>query len=328
MNSVNKTQPHKVYNAINKVQSEILYNFMSQNPDIAKGFHYAFTKERYVKCWRNLEKALNKSGPPRKSMCEWKKVWSDQRRYVTKKAKNKGLAALSPLEDIIFTMLQNFNKYLDQGSEEPIANKKQSAAIVKDCDKRQAELPLLKAIEAPAKRIKLEVEENNTVEYGNNLYNITVLNEAEMSDDEPDEFGQEQVMVKHPPPELDMESEAADNCEESSREVLPNSLSPEIEDQSDVNDLQQQSTTNSKELPPSAAYRESSSSRGRVSNPYEKIYNCLERLCDLKTEELVELKRHNREMEKFRKIELKCTLQANPTIQEYRTKKSHLNHRK
>lgn len=56
------------------MQSEILYNFMSQNPDIAKGFHYAFTKERYVKCWRNLEKALNKSGPPRKSMCEWKKV--------------------------------------------------------------------------------------------------------------------------------------------------------------------------------------------------------------------------------------------------------------
>uniref|UniRef100_A0A1A9W0A3 Myb_DNA-bind_5 domain-containing protein n=1 Tax=Glossina brevipalpis TaxID=37001 RepID=A0A1A9W0A3_9MUSC len=298
---------------------------MSQNPDIAKGFHYAFTKERYVKCWRNLEKALNKSGPPRKSMCEWKKVWSDQRRYVTKKAKNKGLSALSPLEDIIYTMLQNFNKYLDQGGEVPIANKKQSP-IVKDCDKRQAELPLLRPMEAPPKRIKLEVEENNTVEYGNNLYNITVLNEAEMSEDDPDDFTQEQVIVKHPPPELDAESDAAENCEESSRQIAPNSLSPEIEDQSDVNDMQPQSTSNCKELPQSEPYRENF--RGRASNPYDKIYNCLERLCDLKTEELVELKRHNREMEKFRKIELKCTLQANPTIAEYRTKKSHLNHRK
>ncbi|XP_054726399.1 uncharacterized protein LOC129236187 [Anastrepha obliqua] len=58
---------------------------MLQNPDIARGF-VKENRQKVAEFWKQLTLALNSVGPPVKTEFEWKKVWTDQKRYVRKKA--------------------------------------------------------------------------------------------------------------------------------------------------------------------------------------------------------------------------------------------------
>ncbi|XP_017464621.1 PREDICTED: uncharacterized protein LOC108358015 [Rhagoletis zephyria] len=69
----------------NRKQEEILISLMEARPDIARGFHRG-NKEEVSRFWRNAEVELNSAGPPTKNTTEWKKVWTDQKKYVRQKA--------------------------------------------------------------------------------------------------------------------------------------------------------------------------------------------------------------------------------------------------
>ncbi|XP_055903165.1 uncharacterized protein LOC129939243 isoform X2 [Eupeodes corollae] len=69
----------------NKGQLEMLLNLMEAQRDIACGFHKK-TKEEVALFWQMVENKLNSCGPPRKTQTEWKKVWSDQKKYIRSKA--------------------------------------------------------------------------------------------------------------------------------------------------------------------------------------------------------------------------------------------------
>ncbi|XP_036340838.1 uncharacterized protein LOC118750220, partial [Rhagoletis pomonella] len=97
----------------NKHQIELLLSRMQAHPDIARGF-FKGQKDDVNKFWRQVEEDLNSAGPPMKNVCEWKKVWADQKKYVRRKAAqnlkaSKGTGGgpnmeqkLSPTEEAIY----------------------------------------------------------------------------------------------------------------------------------------------------------------------------------------------------------------------------------
>ncbi|XP_073812091.1 uncharacterized protein [Musca autumnalis] len=72
----------------NRKQLDILLSSMQARPDIATRMNEV-NKEELKVFWCNLEKELNSAGPPSKSIAEWKKVWTDQRRYIRQKVAQK-----------------------------------------------------------------------------------------------------------------------------------------------------------------------------------------------------------------------------------------------
>lgn len=60
-------------NSINKYQTTILLQRMQENPSIAGGYTKD-SKEQVASFWKALNEELNSSGPPVKSIFEWKKV--------------------------------------------------------------------------------------------------------------------------------------------------------------------------------------------------------------------------------------------------------------
>lgn len=58
---------------------------MQAYPDIACGM-FKGSKDELNRIWRNLEAELNSAGPPSKNITEWKRVWNDQKKYVRQKA--------------------------------------------------------------------------------------------------------------------------------------------------------------------------------------------------------------------------------------------------
>ncbi|XP_036345281.1 uncharacterized protein LOC118754511, partial [Rhagoletis pomonella] len=100
-----------------KQQIELLCSRMQAHPDIARGF-YKGQKDDVNKLWRQVEEDLNSAGPPMKNVCEWKKVWADQKKkYVRRKAAQnlkagKGTGGgpnmeqkLSPTEEAIYELV-------------------------------------------------------------------------------------------------------------------------------------------------------------------------------------------------------------------------------
>ncbi|XP_055838228.1 uncharacterized protein LOC129906465 [Episyrphus balteatus] len=67
-----------------KNQMETLVGFMEKNPDIASGYTKK-SKEEVTSFWQTVERELNSIGPPIKSILEWKKVWTDKRKYIKNK---------------------------------------------------------------------------------------------------------------------------------------------------------------------------------------------------------------------------------------------------
>ncbi|XP_017480438.1 PREDICTED: uncharacterized protein LOC108369768 isoform X1 [Rhagoletis zephyria] len=63
----------------------MLLDKMLQKPDISRGFAKE-NRDKVAEFWRQLTLSLNSVGTPVKSEFEWKKVWTDQKRYVRKKA--------------------------------------------------------------------------------------------------------------------------------------------------------------------------------------------------------------------------------------------------
>ncbi|XP_036330733.1 uncharacterized protein LOC118742627 [Rhagoletis pomonella] len=100
----------------NKHQIELLLSRMQAHPDIARGF-FKGQKDDVNKFWRQVEEDLNSAGPPMKNVCEWKKVWADQKKYVRRKAAqnlkaSKGTGGgpnmeqkLSPTEEAIYELV-------------------------------------------------------------------------------------------------------------------------------------------------------------------------------------------------------------------------------
>ncbi|XP_036343856.1 uncharacterized protein LOC118753100 [Rhagoletis pomonella] len=100
----------------NKRQQTILINLMEASPDIARGFHRG-NKEEVARFWRNAEMELNSVGPPIKNITEWKKVWTDQKKYVRHKAAenfkhSRGTGGgpnvqkpFSPIEEAIYNLI-------------------------------------------------------------------------------------------------------------------------------------------------------------------------------------------------------------------------------
>ncbi|XP_055908515.1 uncharacterized protein LOC129943237 [Eupeodes corollae] len=94
----------------------MLLSKMQENPEIAKGFTKA-NREKVAEFCKRLALELNSAGPPVKSEFEWKKVWTDQKRYVRKKASankvlQKGTGGgpnktqkFSPSEEAIFQLV-------------------------------------------------------------------------------------------------------------------------------------------------------------------------------------------------------------------------------
>ncbi|XP_055907590.1 uncharacterized protein LOC129947817 [Eupeodes corollae] len=70
--------------ATNKKQMETLVDLMEKNPDIASGYSKK-SKEEVTRFWKIVDRELNSTGPPVKSIFEWKKVWSDKKKYIKNK---------------------------------------------------------------------------------------------------------------------------------------------------------------------------------------------------------------------------------------------------
>ncbi|XP_065365473.1 uncharacterized protein LOC135958494 [Calliphora vicina] len=62
-----------------------MLSLLEQNPEIARGF-FKGDKQDIERFWRRAEEELNSLGPPNKNKTEWKKVWTDQKKYVRQKA--------------------------------------------------------------------------------------------------------------------------------------------------------------------------------------------------------------------------------------------------
>ncbi|XP_036317354.1 uncharacterized protein LOC118732332 [Rhagoletis pomonella] len=89
---------------------------MEASPDIARGFHRG-NKEEVARFWRNAEMELNSVGPPMKNITEWKKVWTDVKKYVRHKAAenlkhSRGTGGcpnvqkpFSPIEEAIYNLI-------------------------------------------------------------------------------------------------------------------------------------------------------------------------------------------------------------------------------
>ncbi|XP_036343009.1 uncharacterized protein LOC118752258 [Rhagoletis pomonella] len=112
----NSETPQSLSKKINRHQIEILITLMEARPDIARGFHKGHNDE-VSRFWRNAEAELNSAGPPLKNITQWKKVWTDQKKYVRHKAaqsfearKSSGggpntQQKLSPNEEAIYKLI-------------------------------------------------------------------------------------------------------------------------------------------------------------------------------------------------------------------------------
>lgn len=278
----------------NKKQLDILLTSMQLHSDIARGW-FKGGKEELNRVWRNLEAELNAAGPPSKSVAEWKKVCTTKFDLYN--------AQMTKMQNL-FQVWADQKKYVRQKAAQNLKYSRGTGGGPNMEQKFSANEEAIYDLVGMKESV-----EGVAIKYGLGSSTSTIQNPERLPNEilellEPDGEEAECPAVhsnedtpQKPPAKKIKISGQHFNTQASARDVL----SEEIDIQKRMLDamIEQQQIS-------------------------KKVYRSIDRLYEVKKEELKEQKRHNLIMEKLRLREVEDKIEKNRRLLELEELKNNL----